>query len=124
MSGFAAPHTPRRARARPPPSPSFDSLRAIDPDRFAIVDETAGGEVIEEIEASKAFWEVYDGAVYMFQVGRTVAALRGAGGAAVPAGGPLLTTGMAAWQGRAVRREQGQPPPAAMPYPAHAACPP
>ena len=44
------------------------SLRAIDPERFAIVNEAAGGEVMEEIEASKAFYEVYDGAVYMFQV--------------------------------------------------------
>ena len=25
-------------------------------------------QVLEEIEESKAFWEVYDGAVYMFQV--------------------------------------------------------
>ena len=92
------------------------SLRAIDPDRFTIVNEVtlafvalapnqgafpgdndacriytgvhlecsaphrlklmahaagqaAGGEILEEIEESKAFWEVYDGAVYMFQVG-------------------------------------------------------
>lgn len=44
------------------------SLRAIDPDRFVIVNGAAGGEVLEEIEESKAFWEVYDGAVYMFQV--------------------------------------------------------
>lgn len=44
------------------------SLRAIDPDRFVIVNGSAGGEVLEEIEESKAFWEVYDGAVYMFQV--------------------------------------------------------
>ena len=44
------------------------SLRAIDPERFAIVNEAAGGEVMEEIEESKAFYEVYDGAVYMFQV--------------------------------------------------------
>lgn len=44
------------------------SLRAIDPDRFTIVNEAAGGEVMEEIEESKAFYEVYDGAVYMFQV--------------------------------------------------------
>lgn len=44
------------------------SLRAIDPDRFCIVDETTGN-VVEEIEDSKAFWEVYDGAVYLFQVG-------------------------------------------------------
>ena len=44
------------------------SLRAIDPERFSIVNEAAGGEVLEEIEESKAFWEVYDGAVYLFQV--------------------------------------------------------
>ncbi len=31
--------------------------------------QAAGGEILEEIEESKAFWEVYDGAVYMFQVG-------------------------------------------------------
>lgn len=43
------------------------SLRAIDPERYAIVNEE-DGEVIEEIEESKAFYEVYDGAVYMFQV--------------------------------------------------------
>lgn len=51
------------------PSPAAGvSLRAIDPNRFAIVNEAAGGEVVEEIEESKAFYEVYDGAVYMFQV--------------------------------------------------------
>lgn len=44
------------------------SLRAIDPERYAIVNE-ADGAVIEEIEESKAFYEVYDGAVYMYQVG-------------------------------------------------------
>lgn len=48
------------------------SLRAIDPERYAIVNEE-DSEVIEEIEESKAFYEVYDGAVYMFQV--SVAAL-------------------------------------------------
>ena len=40
------------------------SLRAIDPERYAIECE---GKVIEEIEASKAFYEVYAGAVYMYQ---------------------------------------------------------
>ena len=45
------------------------SLRAIDPDRFTIVDESSQ-EVLEEIEESKAFFEVYDGAIYMYQ-GRT-----------------------------------------------------
>lgn len=48
------------------------SLRAIDPERFRIVNEAAAGEVLEEIEESKAFWEVYDGAVYLFQVRRGV----------------------------------------------------
>lgn len=40
------------------------SLRTIDPDRFAIIN-TSTGETLEEIEASNAFFEVYDGAVYM-----------------------------------------------------------
>lgn len=44
------------------------SLRAIDPERYSIINEAEHGEVIEEIEESKAFYEVYDGAVYMFQV--------------------------------------------------------
>ena len=44
------------------------SLRAIDPDRYQIVNEADGGNVMEEIEESKAFFQVYDGAVYMFQV--------------------------------------------------------
>lgn len=43
------------------------SLRAIDPERYAILNEETN-EVIEEIEESNAFYEVYDGAVYMFQV--------------------------------------------------------
>ena len=42
------------------------SLRAIDPERYQIVNEI-DGKVIEEIEESKAFFQVYDGAVYMFQ---------------------------------------------------------
>ncbi|KAL4447650.1 hypothetical protein ABPG75_004869 [Micractinium tetrahymenae] len=46
------------------------SLRAIDPERYAIVEESQGGALLEEIEESKAFFEVYDGAVYMYQ-GRT-----------------------------------------------------
>lgn len=45
------------------------SLRAIDPHRFTIINE-ADGSVKEEIEASMAFFEVYDGAIYMHQ-GRT-----------------------------------------------------
>ena len=52
------------------------SLRAIDPERFTIINEAAGGEVMEEIEESKAFFEVYDGAVYLYQVG-VPAVLRG-----------------------------------------------
>jgi len=51
------------------PAAAF-SLRAIDPERYAIVNEAADGMVIEEIEESKAFYEVYDGAVYLYQ-GRT-----------------------------------------------------
>lgn len=43
------------------------SLRAIDPERYQIFNEI-DGKVIEEIEESKAFFQVYDGAVYMFQV--------------------------------------------------------
>ena len=47
------------------PKPSSEvSLRSIDPDRFAIINTTTG-ETLEEIEASNAFFEVYDGAVYM-----------------------------------------------------------
>lgn len=34
------------------------SLRAIDPDRYCIINEAAGGAVLEEIEQSKAFYEV------------------------------------------------------------------
>ncbi|GIL51561.1 hypothetical protein Vafri_7530, partial [Volvox africanus] len=41
-------------------------LRSIDPDRFVIWDETSRMP-LEEIEANMAFYEVYDGAVYMFQ---------------------------------------------------------
>ena len=40
------------------------NLRTIDPDRFAIINTTTS-ETLEEIEASNAFFEVYDGAVYM-----------------------------------------------------------
>ena len=60
------------------------SLRAIDPERFAIVNEAAGGEVMEEIEASKAFYEVYDGAVYMFQVHFKTPTLRHRNAASLP----------------------------------------
>ena len=44
------------------------NLRDIDPERYSIVNEANGGEVLEEIEESNAFWEVYDGAVYLYQV--------------------------------------------------------
>lgn len=47
------------------PKPSAEvSLRTIDPDRFAIIN-IATGETLEEVEASNAFFEVYDGAVYL-----------------------------------------------------------
>ena len=42
-------------------------MRAIDPERYSIINEAADGAVIEEIEESKAFFEVYDGAVYLYQ---------------------------------------------------------
>lgn len=51
------------------PAAAF-SLRAIDPERYQIVNEAADGAVIEEIEESKAFFEVYDGAVYLYQARR------------------------------------------------------
>ena len=44
------------------------NLRAIDPERYTIINEANNGEVLEEIEESNAFWEVYDGAVYLYQV--------------------------------------------------------
>ncbi len=73
----------------PSPNPAAKiSLRAIDPDRFQIVNEARGHEVMEEIEDSKAFYEVYDGAVYMYQVGeeRTrLSPLFGEGGRQSPA---------------------------------------
>lgn len=31
------------------------------------MDESLGGALLEEIEESKAFFEVYDGAVYLYQ---------------------------------------------------------
>lgn len=42
------------------------SLRAIDPEKFRVINEVSG-EVMEEIEESKAFYQIYDGAVYMYQ---------------------------------------------------------
>lgn len=53
------------------PASTF-ALRAIDPNRFTIVDESVpgGGKVLEEVEESKAFYQVHDGSTYFFQ-GRT-----------------------------------------------------
>ena len=42
------------------------SIRTIEEERYRIVDEVSG-RIIEEVEASKAFWEVYPGAVYLNQ---------------------------------------------------------
>ncbi len=51
---------------------SFGSLIIFGTDTVQLIMlggmQAAGGEILEEIEESKAFWEVYDGAVYMFQV--------------------------------------------------------
>lgn len=33
-----------------------------------MVDESRGGALLEEVEESKAFFQVYDGAVYLHQV--------------------------------------------------------
>jgi DEAD/DEAH box helicase domain-containing protein len=43
------------------------SLRTIDPDRFIIYD-VSHNTVLEEIEANMAFYEIYDGAIYLHQV--------------------------------------------------------
>jgi DEAD/DEAH box helicase domain-containing protein len=43
------------------------SLRTIDPERFVIYN-AADACVLEEIEANMAFYEIYDGAIYMYQV--------------------------------------------------------
>ncbi|KAF6253387.1 P-loop containing nucleoside triphosphate hydrolase protein [Scenedesmus sp. NREL 46B-D3] len=51
------------------PNPAADiSLRTIDPERFVIYN-AADACVLEEIEANMAFYEIYDGAIYMYQVG-------------------------------------------------------
>ncbi|MCO5604473.1 hypothetical protein L7F22_058639 [Adiantum nelumboides] len=42
------------------------SIRAIEPEKYTIVN-SATNEVIEEVEESKAFFEVYEGAVYIHQ---------------------------------------------------------
>jgi hypothetical protein len=50
------------------PNPAADiSLRTIDPERFVIYN-AADACVLEEIEANMAFYEIYDGAIYMYQV--------------------------------------------------------
>ena len=48
------------------------ALRAIDPNRYSIIDESAlgGGKLLEEVEENKAFYQVHDGSTYFFQ-GRT-----------------------------------------------------
>lgn len=40
--------------------------------REALRSDPSDVQVMEEIEESKAFYEVYDGAVYMFQVGHAI----------------------------------------------------
>ncbi|XP_010936422.1 uncharacterized protein [Elaeis guineensis] len=42
------------------------SIRAIETDRYKVID-MSNNEVLEEIEESKAFYQVYEGAVYMHQ---------------------------------------------------------
>lgn len=42
------------------------SIRAIETDRYKVVD-MSNNEVLEEIEEGKAFFQVYEGAVYMYQ---------------------------------------------------------
>lgn len=50
---------------------SVVSLRSIDANRFTVLDERLNGKVLEEVEESKAFYSIYDGAVYMYQVSLT-----------------------------------------------------
>ncbi|XP_039057043.1 uncharacterized ATP-dependent helicase YprA isoform X2 [Hibiscus syriacus] len=45
------------------------SIRAIEAERYVVI-ETQSNETLEEIEESRAFFQVYDGAIYMHQ-GRT-----------------------------------------------------
>jgi DEAD/DEAH box helicase domain-containing protein len=53
--------------AGPDKSPSRTvSIRAIEHDRYKVIDKQ-GYRVLEEIEESKAFFQVYEGAVYMHQ---------------------------------------------------------
>ncbi|KAF4584264.1 DEAD/DEAH box helicase [Ophiocordyceps camponoti-floridani] len=54
-------------RFRPNPS-RFMAVRDTDPDHFAIVDTTMGGnKVLEELEASRAIFTLYDGAIFLHQ---------------------------------------------------------
>jgi hypothetical protein len=49
-------------------NPAADvSLRTIDPERFVIYN-AADACVLEEVEANMAFYEIYDGAIYLYQV--------------------------------------------------------
>lgn len=43
------------------------SMRQVEQERFKIIEELSG-EVVEEIEATMAFYQVYEGAIYMNQV--------------------------------------------------------
>ena len=43
------------------------SLRQIDPVSFRVVDEHDGGKVIDTVEYSRAFFELYAGAIYLHQ---------------------------------------------------------
>ena len=43
------------------------SMRQVEEERFKIMEERSG-EVVEEIEATMAFYQVYEGAIYMNQV--------------------------------------------------------
>lgn len=53
----------------PVQNPAADiSLRTIDPERF-IIYNSAEERVLEDIEANMAFYSLYDGAVYLYQVG-------------------------------------------------------
>lgn len=52
----------------PVQNPAADiSLRTIDPERF-IIYNSGEDRVLEEIEANMAFYNIYDGAVYLYQV--------------------------------------------------------
>jgi len=52
----------------PVQNPAADiSLRTIDPERF-IIYNSVDDRVLEEVEANMAFYNIYDGAVYLYQV--------------------------------------------------------